>query len=343
MGISNSKHCPPSMFDNTQVKNTKIPIVSNVVEKVEEMVGMDTITPDDIKKIDIEASKTSIPKIVIPSSSNPSNPSNPSNSTKTTVTEVAEVPKNTSLLPAGTGPVSREEPNMSEIEKANKEAIKMNGGFMNENIITTKDRYSKYNVFATIKEYDNKLQSGAGIDTLEATTVNPVADNKSMKHIKDIILEQLKELETNKQNGSGNCGCDTTMPSRSNKKGGSKRLVDDSSTTSSSSSYTSDNSGVPDSSSSTDSSSEYGVKSKSKNNKSKSKAKSKSKNRFIASDSSSFIVNKTESDNYKNYNNTSNGEESESGSDAGLSIFPFNSSDVKSSSSKNMKMFRRKI
>ena len=108
--------------------------------------------------------------------------------------------------------------------------------------------------------------------------------------------------------------------------GGRRSFIIGSSSTSDSSSDSS-----TDSSYSTSDSSEYGIKKAKKSKKSK---KSK-KNKFLESASSKYIVDSSES-----VEVTSNNEASEEG----LSIFPFNSSDVKSSASvKNYKMLRRKI
>jgi len=78
-----------------------------------------------------------------------------------------------------------------------------------------------------------------------------------------------------------------------------------------------------------------------KKSKSKSKSKSKYSKRHESSESSKFVIETSESGNsFENFKQTSNGEDSEEG----LSIFPFNSSDVKSSLSiKNYRMLRRKI
>ena len=170
---------------------------------------------------------------------------------------------------------------------------------------------------------ENKLSGGNKDEELSLSD-----DNEALGHIKNVILKQLNKLENTKQHGAGGCGCDKN--SNPKKGGGGRRsfIIGSSSTSDSSSDFSTD------SSYSTSDSSEYGIKKAKKLKKSKKSKKSK-KNKFLESASSKYIVDSSES-----VEVTSNNEASEEG----LSIFPFNSSDVKSSASvKNYKMLRRKI
>jgi len=245
------------------------------------------------------------------------------------------------------------------------------GGFENK---TGRKRYTKYDLFKILKnlDIDTEIEQDGGYDggdnDKDINTESSLNDEQSMEHIKNIILKELETLKNNKsqQLGGAGCGCDGFKDKKSSHKMSSKinynNLIVDSEDSkqvggtviidASSSSSSSD-------SSSDTSSTEMGkYKSKSK---SKSKSNSKSKLHKYAkshesSESSQFVIEtsesgkeKNESDKEKNESDkeksdedkhTSNGEESEEG----LSIFPFNSSDVKSSLSiKNYRMLRRKI
>lgn len=268
-------------------------------------------------------------------------------------------------------------------ETVQKKSIPMIGGYEDESDEKDKDnkyskkRYTRYDLFKILRDIDSDFQKGGDDDnTDDKTSLN---DDKSMEHIKNIILKELENLKNNKaqQLGGNGCGCDGTKPKKFNMKnveiednmrmqnGGAIIIDDPSSSTSSSSSESS--------------SSEVGMKKKGKKTtkKSKKNVKSKSLKKSLSSDddsddnSSRFFIETSESG---GNNFTSNGDFSENGKkkkktkakkvnknkeesdnkedepvsnddeSEGLSIFPFNSSDVKSSLSvKNYRMLRRKI
>ena len=244
-------------------------------------------------------------------------------------------------------------------------------------------RYTKYDLFRILKQMDSDFQKGGNDENDVESSLN---DEKSMEHIKNIILKELDNLKKSKAQhlGGSKCGCDSTKvnSSKLNLKNveidneyqaGGNIVIDDSSSTSSSSSSSS--------------SSEAGKKTKPSKKSSKSSKKLQAVEQDSEpSDSSKFFIETSESGNGENFNFTSNGEESEYGKkklsklgksgksnksnksksrkqkeesekpasetpnfdsadSEGLSIFPFNSSDVKSSSvsAKNYRMLRRKI
>jgi len=245
-------------------------------------------------------------------------------------------------------------------------------------------RYTKYDLFKILKDIDSDFQKGGEDKSDIESSLN---DDKSMEHIKDIILKELENLKKKKsqQVGGSSCGCDGTKNNKSknnksnvnksnvNKKlfsmsnveveevqqnGGAVIIDNDSSSTSSSSDSSSSSSDV-----------EAGKK-KSKKSKPKVVKKNDDVDKSESDDTSRFFIETSESG--KN-NITSNGEDSEHDKkkskskskskskpklnkqkneskqineedSEGLSIFPFNSSDVKSSLSvKNYRMLRRKI
>ena len=198
-----------------------------------------------------------------------------------------------------------------------------------------KQRYKKYDLSRLIENLENKIQDGGNVE--DSYTFS---DNENMEQLKKVILKELDELKKNKVGGS-NCDCN-------NQKGGELYEVDDS--TSSSSSSTTLNSDSTSSSSS--SSSDFFAKKRGKKefhqeNKSDNKKADKRQNKkperkekIEESDSSKFHFEPSDttevSEKLENIE-TSNSEE-------GLSIFPFNSSDIKSSiSAKNYKMLRRRV
>lgn len=289
-----------------------------------------------------------------------------------------------------------QEQNPEEQKGGSKKPIPMLGGFkVNANLSETSDnifnglenktgrkRYTKYDLFKILRDLDvdtEAPQQGGNPDG------NPDGDNddksslnddKSMEHIKNIILKELETLKTNKsqQLGGSGCGCESSGDKKNSRKSSSKSssklnlnnvVIDDIEKQTggtiiidaSSSSTTSDDS--------ESSSSELGKAKKSKSSKSsksskKSKYSSKSKKiqKQESTDSDShFQIDTSESEFGDGKEQTSNGEsdeksesekrkpkEEETDSEEGLSIFPFNSSDVKSSQSiKNYRMLRRKI
>lgn len=288
-----------------------------------------------------------------------------------------------------------------EQKGGNRKQIPMLGGYKN-NLLESSDndmygyglenktgrkRYTKYDLFKILRDLDveteadlNNIRGGEGIqETQETKEKKPnesdsdnssLNDEKSMAHIKNVILKELETLKTNKskQMGGNGCGCGTTntgadsgvktnsrksssklnlnnvvVEGEENKQMGGMVIID-----ASSSSTTSDES--TSSSSSSSSSSELGKKKKSKGKKLlKKKETETSDSRFFIETSESGISNDHLNDSEDE--NTSNGENDDldekkhkSESEEGLSIFPFNSSDVKSSLSiKNYRMLRRKI
>ena len=237
------------------------------------------------------------------------------------------------------------------------------GGLENK---TGRKRYTKYDLFKILRDLDvdtEAHQQGGGND--ETDVKSSSNDEKSMEHIKNIILKELETLKTNKsqQLGGSGCGCDGSGDKNKNThklssklnlnniiidNEGDKQLGGTVIIDASSSSTTSDDSET--------SSSELGY---GKTKKSKSSKKSQSQ---VSDDSDShFHIDTTESGLSDREEQTSNGESDEkieseksseikrkkkdkTDSEEGLSIFPFNSSDVKSSISiKNYRMLRRKI
>ncbi len=231
---------------------------------------------------------------------------------------------------------------------------------------SSRNRYDQFNIFDALNKYETNMKGGSHPETLEQVTVTKIVepnrvevdvrDNQTsddaLEKVRNTILSHLEQLNKNKVGGG--CGCENYA----NSKGGSTNMLatgpqkklyrddsDTSSTTSTSSASTT---------SSHTSSSEFGRK------KSKSKGKKKTSTKFnIEESSSNFIVDSSESGaepelkprgrKTRNAVDTSNGDDSsssssESDSEEGLSIFPFNSSDVNSSvSSKNFKTLRRRV
>jgi len=245
---------------------------------------------------------------------------------------------------------------------------------------TGRKRYTKYDLFKILKNLDidteNELQGGDIEDDVK--TESSLNDDESMEHIKKIILKELDTLKNNKsqQLGGTGCGCSGSNDKKTSHKLSSKLnlnniIIDDKEskqlggTVIIDGSSSSSDSSVSGSSSSS-SSSELGKSNPKSNSKSKSKSKSKSVKKQESSESSIFVIETSESgkekksesesesesdsdkDKDKNKNKNKDKDEQEQTSngksDEGLSIFPFNSSDVKSSLSiKNYRMLRRKI
>jgi hypothetical protein len=349
MGNSTS-HCgAPSMFDNN----------TNTNESNESNQSMGTLKiPDPVSKPEIESlTQSELEKEIqnvkppIPSMIKPpapvSKPNIPSDFKEM-------IGGNTMYRNNLNDPNFYEKPDLNELNEVLQQIAQMNGGGNNE-LMPIRERYNRYDVFKTIHQIEDNLQGGA--DGKNGSK------NKAMDHIKDIIFEQLRSLEKTKQNGSGGCGCGASKPGQEAVSTGG---YIDSSSSSSSSSYSSDDSATPDSSSSTNSSSgDYGKFNKKASKKSKKSKKSSKKNKYNSEDSN-FIVetsqvggsedstssstsksSSTTSDDSSSSekgikNSTSNGNFNES--EEGLSVFPFNSSDVNSiSSRKNFRMLRRKI
>ena len=227
---------------------------------------------------------------------------------------------------------------------------------------TGRKRYTKYDLFKILRNLDldtEDNQKGGGDDDV-SDVKSSSNDEKSMEHIKNIILKELETLKTNKsqQLGGSGCSCNGTEDKKNSRKLSSKLnfnniIIDDDDKNkqlggtiiidASSSSTTSDDS--------ESSSSEFG---KVKAKKSKSSKKNQREETENSESDSHFIIDTTESGLGDDKEQTSNGESDEKSvsdkkkdktdSEEGLSIFPFNSSDIKSSVSiKNYRMLRRKI
>lgn len=252
------------------------------------------------------------------------------------------------------------------------------GGLENK---TGRKRYTKYDLFKILRDLDVdtevQQQGGNGngngnVGDDETDVKSSSNDEKSMEHIKNIILKELETLKTSKskQLGGSGCGCDSSGDKNKNTRKVSSKLnlnniiIDDEDNKqlggtviidASSSSTTTD-----DDSESSSSELGYGKAKKSKSSKKSKKSKENQRQESDDSDSH-FHIDTSESGLINKEEQTSNGEsdgdkeseksseikkktKDETDSEEGLSIFPFNSSDVKSSVSiKNYRMLRRKI
>lgn len=235
-------------------------------------------------------------------------------------------------------------------------------GFQNK---SGRKRYTKYDLFKILRDLDvdTEVQEGGANEesNVESKNESSLNDDESMEHIKNMILKELSTLKNNKskQVGGSGCGCSGSndsgnknsqkLSTRLNKKKivvdddsqqhGGAVIIDDSSSTSSSSDDSS--------------SSEMGKNKKSKksNKSNKSKPVYSKPDESESDANSNFLIETSESGMGIKNSETSNGDDDETNSEKsngeseeGLSIFPFNSSDVKSSRSiKNYRMLRRKI
>ena len=202
-------------------------------------------------------------------------------------------------------------------------------------------RYLRHNIFKILAELDNQ-QRGGNAEGEEEKYLSTSSDDEAIKNIKNIILREVNKLNSSGAQSGGGCGCDSKegeqtdeqdggakkrRKSKSKKqKGGDRRQKktnDDSSSSSSS-----------DSSSESSSEESYNAKKQVASKKNNSKLESS-------------LRTESESEDSDNSSDNSNSDESETDESqkGGLSIFPFNSSEVKSSVSekKNMRMIRRKI
>ena len=259
--------------------------------------------------------------------------------------------------------------NITEFKQENvdgKKPLPMVGGYGSGDVDTTdmdssklqRKRYTKYDLFKMLKDLDSEFQTGGndGDDKDESS----LDDKESMDNIKKVILKELQNLKENKsqQLGGLGCGCDSSGEQKNGLKSkfslnnvvveeqlGGNIIVDDSSSSTSSSS----------------SDSEAGKKSK-KNYK-KEKEDEEDEDKDDDEESSRFFIQTSESDDagmtsngpnkktYKKKSNTKSKKQSAKKSyqnysedSEGLSIFPFNSSDVKSSQSiQNFRNLRRRI
>jgi hypothetical protein len=207
----------------------------------------------------------------------------------------------------------------------------------------SKNRYNKYDVFTTIQKAEREFLVG-GFNSDNETHEKTEEDNdKTMKHIKNIILDELNNLNHNilNQHGAGGCNCDKDDEKDKEE---TKEVKQEGGFYSSSSSDSSNFS----TSSSSDSTEVVKKNSKHQNkskhypviSRSKTSKKSKKSKKHDSSDSESNLFEGNLVINNSDDNNTSNNSQTEEG----LSIFPFNSSDVKSSvSDRHHKILKRKI
>lgn len=234
--------------------------------------------------------------------------------------------------------------------------------------VQTRNRYDNYDLFKIIKDLENQhgqnqvggnnenqtevINHTPNSDSNSDAKLKSLTDEDAMLNIKNIILNELNTLKKNVPQ-SGGCDCEKSFNAQN---GGKKH---DSSSSSSSSS-------IKESSSSSSSSSivELGKTTKQnkkqtknnkeiKNNKKLSKNNKKlAKNKFNDSseygnnnvNSTSNDPNKSESESENNDYNYDSSDEANIKEEGGLSIFPFNSSDINNSSStRPSKMLTRKM
>jgi len=208
--------------------------------------------------------------------------------------------------------------------------------------VARRRRYLRHNVFKILNELEGKQKGGnANAEEEEERYLSTSSDDTAIKQIKEIILKEVNKINTdgNMQNGGG-CGCEgknddeqdggakkrkaKAKKGKKTYKGGDRKKAAEPKDDSSSSS----------SSSSSDDEDDTEASYKSSLNQSESSLDNESQ----------------ESDNSEKDEDEDEDEDDESEDDSesqngGLSIFPFNSSEVKSSVSekKNMRMIRRKI
>jgi hypothetical protein len=204
------------------------------------------------------------------------------------------------------------------------------------------NRRDKYNVFKMINELEKTHMTGGNEPEYEDISTS---NDSAMLQIKDAIMSRINSLEKNKTGQVGGCNCND----QKNKIGGNIDFEIENSISSSSTSTS-----LSTSSSSTTSTSEYNKK---KNKKTHHITKDSTS---INSDSSDIlVVNETPVSSEISRNKRRKSKKSKKSKkvttkyhsdrsddeEAGLSIFPFNSSDIRSSESsfKNIKMLRRKI
>lgn len=207
------------------------------------------------------------------------------------------------------------------------------GGKKNKKM-SSKNRYSKYNIMNEMQKAEKDFLGGFNSQTHSEIESSDENKSKSIKHIRNIIMEELDNLNKESLNhghlhqiGAG-CDCDKKEETQ---KGGN--ILSSSSSGSSSSFSSSDSS---------DASRKKSKKNKKYSKQSRSKGK-KSKNSFL-SDSDSDSDSDSNQFEGRLVINSENETSNNSYTEEGLSIFPFNSSDVKSSiSDKHQKILRRKL
>jgi hypothetical protein len=201
------------------------------------------------------------------------------------------------------------------------------------NNTSNKNRYSKYNIFNEINKAEKDFLGGFNSQShSEVEHEQDKSNDKTVKHIRSIIMKELDNLNKESLAQLGG-GCDCENGQDEEQKGGSIFISSSSSSAGSSSSTnfsSSDSSGVS--------------RRKSKKNASKQSRSTKSKkSKKTKKEESSESIDEYEgnlviqSDSEIRTSNNSHSEE-------GLSIFPFNSSDIKSSvSDTHQKILRRKL
>lgn len=266
--------------------------------------------------------------------------------------------------------------NYQEDEEQHVDFDLVGGGQQNDiRFMSKKRRYLRHNIFKILSQLDNvnKSQRGGNADEDEKY-LSTSSDDEAIKHIKNIILREVNKLNSDSNNQlGGDCGCDgnkgapvenkdeqrggakkkskkAVKKSKSSKskkprkqKGGDRRKKQDTETdTDRKKDNSSSSSSSSSSSEDTDTEESYNSKNKSSLNQSESSLDVKNKdttdvtesNESNSTDKSDLSVEETETET-----------ESEGSQKGGLSIFPFNSSEIKStvSEKKNMRMIRRKI
>lgn len=222
-----------------------------------------------------------------------------------------------------------------------------------------KKRYLRHNIFKILAELDNQQKGGNVEGGEEEKYLSTSSDDEAIKNIKEIIMREVNKLNSSATQSGGGCGCDSNNKdedeSENEQEGGAKKRKGKKAKKSKKQkggdrrrktkktdidSSSSDSSSSEDSSSDDDSEESYNAK-----RKTTKKVNLKNSESSLNSESDEENDNSSEnSDNSDNYDNSDNSESEES-QKGGLSIFPFNSSEVKSSVSekKNMRMIRRKI
>jgi hypothetical protein len=264
-----------------------------------------------------------------------------------------------------------------------KEPIPLIGGSNLQQVPITprtakRNRYSKYDIMKMIRDLDSEYQAGGGNSS--DTDKSEDSDVKATKHIKNIILEEINKLKQTDQAQltGGGCGCngnDKYLRKKNTKKNNGLKVDQ---TEGKARRFKMNGGGDDDEESSSSSSSSFDEE-ESGRRKRKTKKSSKRRNYNSDNESSEFFIETSQSGgeeeeeeveeetsekvsnnerrrrrNKKNEedeeeeeedtNETEENNEEETDTEEGLSIFPFNSSDVKSSVSiKNYKMLRRKI
>ena len=190
-------------------------------------------------------------------------------------------------------------------------------------------RYLKHNIFKVLSQIDevNKKQKGGNNEDEQYLSTS--SDDEAIKNIKNIILKEVQKLDSDVNNQlGGDCGCEGKKSSN-DQLGGAKKK--------SKSKGKGKGKGIK------------GGKSKAKKHNDSSSSSSSSSSDddsyYQENKESSLQSNSNSSDENTTENVSSSEEASASSQKGGLSIFPFNSSEIKTSQTekKNSRMIRRKI